>query len=222
MRRSLMISATLTLFCLLAAGPAPLHAQIVTPEGEELDTRPEPAEQPEAVEQQEQPAAQPEKPKRGTTENAPGKWPPARSKDFGIGLFLGEPTGISFRWFFDDMMGIDALAAWGWGWDYHQKVIFHSDYLFRFYDLIPIPKGDTALYIGGGLQLGLFDHYRYSVYYHDAHDWWFLLALRLPGGILYQIKSFPIEIFFEMAFLFNILPAPAPDFNIGIGARFCF
>jgi len=25
-----------------------------------------------------------------------------------------------------------------------------------------------------------------------------------------------------MAFLFNILPAPAPDFNIGIGARFCF
>ena len=222
MRRPFMIPAVLTLFCLITVVPVLLHAQIVTPEGEELNAQPEPAEQPEVVQQQEQPAEQPQVQEKKSEPETPGRWPTARSRDFGLGLFLGEPTGISFRWFFDDMMGIDALAAWGWGWDYHQKAVFQSDYLFRFYDLIPIPKGDTALYIGGGLQLGIFDHYRYSVYYHDAHDWRFLLALRLPGGILYQVKVFPVEVFFEMAFLFNILPAPAPDFNIGIGVRFCF
>jgi hypothetical protein len=193
---------------------------IVTPEGEVLNEQPAP--EPEAEPQAEPVPAPAEEKKDDAPIQLPSKWNSARSEQFGLGFILGEPTGLSFRWFFHEMQGIDALVAWGWGWNHHQKIILHTDYLFRFYDLIPIPKGDTALYVGGGLQVGMFDHTPYDNYYHTDQDWHFLLALRLPGGILYQVKSFPIEVLFEVAFLLDILPSLAADFNVGLGLRFCF
>ncbi|HOW52623.1 MAG TPA: hypothetical protein PLV42_11345 [bacterium] len=214
-----MVSRFLMLCGVLMLCTGALSAQegaIVTPEGEVINEQP--------VDQPESPQEAPveEKKKDDAPIQLPAKWSGARAEQFGLGFLLGEPTGISFRWFFHETQGIDALAAWGWGWDHHQKIVLHADYLFRFYDLIPIPAGDTALYVGGGLQMGMFDNRRYDAYYHTDHDWWFLLALRLPGGILYQVKSFPIEVLFEIAFLLNILPDLAPDFNVGLGLRFCF
>lgn len=211
--RRLMILVGVLMLCtgLLSAQ----EGSIVTPEGEVINEQP--SEQPEPA--QEAPGEQKQD---DAPIKLPEKWSGARAEQFGLGFLLGEPTGLSFRWFFYETQGIDALAAWGWGWNHHQKIVIHADYLFRFYDLIPIPKGDTALYVGGGLQMGMFDNSPYDNYYHDDHDWWFLLALRLPGGILYQVKSFPIEVLFEVAFLFNILPDLAADFNVGLGLRFCF
>jgi hypothetical protein len=203
------------------------EGSIVTPEGEVLNEQPPAAETAPAPQAQPQPEPEPAAaPVEQTQDDAPiklpEKWEGARAEQFGLGFLLGEPTGLSFRWFFHETQGIDALAAWGWGWNHHQKVVIHADYLFRFYDLIPIPKGDTALYVGGGLQVGMFDYAPYDNYYHTAHDWYFLLALRLPGGILYQVRSFPIEVLFEVAFLLDILPDLAADFNVGLGLRFCF
>ncbi len=208
---------------MLCTGVLPAQeGSIVTPEGEVLNEQPAPEPQTEPAPAPESAPAPAGEKKDDAPIQLPSKWNSARSEQFGLGFLLGEPTGISFRWFFYETQGIDALAAWAWGWDHHQKVIFHVDYLFRFYDLIPIPKGDTALYVGGGLQVGMFDHASYDNYYHNDQDWMFLLALRLPGGILYQVRSFPIEVLFELAFLLNILPDLAPDFNVGIGLRFCF
>ncbi len=221
LRRFIMLVGLLTLCTGLLSAQ---EGSIVTPEGEVINEQsaPEPDSAQGSAGQAEPAPAPAEQTQDDAPIQLPEKWSGARAEQFGLGFLLGEPTGISFRWFFHEMQGIDLLAAWGWGWNHHQKIVIHADYLFRFYDLIPIPKGDTALYVGGGLQVGVFDHEEYDNYYHNKQDWRFLLALRLPGGILYQVQSFPIEVLFELAFLFNILPAPAADFNVGLGLRFCF
>jgi len=210
-----LLRATVIFFFLLAAaGGRLVAAPIVTPEGEVIEDQPADEETPASDE-----AERPKEHRKPAPVTLPSKWPPAKSKQFGLGFILGEPTGLSFRWFFHEQQGIDALAAWSWGYDYHARMLFHADYLFRFYDLIPIPAGDTALYVGPGMRIGAYDHHRW-----DDHDpeWWFLVGFRVPGGILYQVKSFPLEVLFEIAFVMDILPEFWPGFNIGLGLRFCF
>ena len=191
--------------------PFLLGSAIVTPDGEVIDDQA-------AQEEREEDAPEGEQ-KREAPVTLPSQWPSAKSRQFGLGFILGEPTGLSFRWFFHQNQGIDALAAWSWGYDHHARMLFQTDYLFRFYDLIPIPKGDTALYTGAGVRIGAYDRHRWDD--HDP-DWWFLVGMRVPGGILYQVQSFPIEVLFEIAFVMDIVPEIWPGFNIGIGLRFCF
>ncbi len=194
-----------------------LTAAIVTPEGEVIEETPAQSEQ---QEDEETPNGVPAKEKKEQPPvTLPSKWPPAKSKQFGLGFILGEPTGLSFRWFFHEQQGLDALAAWSWGYDHHARMLFHVDYLFRFYDLIPIPAGDTALYVGPGMRIGAYDHHRWD---DNDPEWWFLVGFRVPGGILYQVRSFPLEVLFEIAFVMDILPSFWPGFNIGLGLRFCF
>ncbi len=201
------VSRVLLLMVILGCGmTSPLPAAIVTPEGEVIEDQPA---------RQEAPADDDDP----APVKTPSKWPSAKSRSFGIGFFLGEPTGLSFRWFFHEQQGIDALAAWSWGYDHHTRMLFQADYLFRFYDLIPIPEGDTALYVGPGMRIGGYDRHRWDD--HDP-DWWFLVGFRVPGGILYQVKSFPLEVLFEIAFVMDIIPEIWPGFNIGLGLRFCF
>lgn len=193
----------------------PLSAAIVTPEGEVIEDEPT-----NTASAQERDTDDSDAPKKGKAPvTLPSKWPPAKSKQFGLGFILGEPTGLSFRWFFHEQQGIDALAAWSWGYDHHARMFFHVDYLFRFYDLIPIPAGDTALYVGPGMRIGAYDHHRWD---DNDPDWRFLVGFRVPGGILYQVKSFPLEVLFEIAFVMDIIPEIWPGFNIGLGLRFCF
>lgn len=143
------------------------------------------------------------------------------ARKFGIGLILGEPTGLSARFDITKAHAIDALFSWSW-YHYEQKrFLIHADYLFKYYGLVPIPKGDTALYFGAGARTGGFYwHNHDKVYAGDEYTGFF--GLRVPAGILYQLNPAPIEFLFEVAFIVDLFPEVSPDFNIGIGIRFAF
>ncbi len=135
----------------------------------------------------------------------------AKSNRFAAGIVLGEPTGLSGVLNFNKQNGIDMVVSYSFG--DRGSLNIHSDYIYRFYGIVPIPEGDTALYTGIGGRLLIRD---------DSHDDDISLGVRVPGGILYQLNKIPLEFLLEAAIILDIIPSTDADFNIFIGARYRF
>jgi len=68
----------------------------------------------------------------------------------GAGLIVGEPTGGSIKYWFNDTLAID--GAVGWSTHNHTDLYVHSDVLWHNFDVFPVSKGRLPLYFGvGGL-----------------------------------------------------------------------
>jgi len=132
----------------------------------------------------------------------------AKHYQMGIGIIFGEPSGLSGRYGITKNTMID--AALSYSLQSGKKVNIHADYLFKLYNKIEIPAGNTSLYFGlGARMIGKSDD--------KMH-----FGGRVPGGILYRHSELPFEIFAETAFIMDIFPATRVDLNMGIGARYCF
>lgn len=146
---------------------------------------------------------------------------PTEQRRVGIGVLLGEPTALSFRYDIGRTHRIDFAAAWSL---YNRRTFYlHSDYLFKWKNIIEIPEGDTAIYTGGGVRLGGTEDYKRSAVIYDTDDdMRFLLGVRAPGGFAYEINNFPLEVLLEAAIVVDILPHLRGGFNLALGLRFCF
>ena len=51
--------------------------------------------------------------------------------DFGIGIILGEPTGLSLKYWLDEERAIDGAAAWSYS--ENDSFQLHGDYLIHNY-----------------------------------------------------------------------------------------
>lgn len=130
----------------------------------------------------------------------------AQHKTFGLGIVLGEPTGISAKLWLDQKSAIDAAAAWTF---YPAGAFYiHADYLYHFYDLFPVTKGALPLYIGVGGSVTLEPVPR--------------IGVRVPIGIDYLFQNAPIDIFLEVAPGISLYPATQFEAGGGIGIRFNF
>ena len=129
-------------------------------------------------------------------------------KKFGVGVILGEPTGITIKYMLDDKTAIDA----GVGWETSGDNEFHiyGDYLYHMYDLIKVPHGKLPLYFGGGLR------------FIDREKKDDKLGIRIPVGIEYLFGNVPLGAFFELVPVLNLTPDTDFDFEAGIGIRFFF
>src|SRR4051812_40427086 len=85
------------------------------------------------------------------------------SGDFGIGLIIGEPTGISGKLYLQRRHAID--AAIGIGFIDGQGVHVHADYLWHPLVLTQTPTFDLPLYVGVGGRVQ--SHGTHGS--HDAH-----------------------------------------------------
>ena len=72
----------------------------------------------------------------------------AERKKIGIGVILGEPTGITGKFMIDDTNAIDVGAGWETSGD--NRLHIYGDYLFHKYDVIEVSKGLLPLYFGIG------------------------------------------------------------------------
>ena len=62
-----------------------------------------------------------------------------QSKKFGLGLVLGEPTGISAKWWLGNDRALDFNLSWGWGWNrwdpygmaYDDEQCYNNDFFRR-------------------------------------------------------------------------------------------
>ena len=130
----------------------------------------------------------------------------AQDRGVGLGVIIGEPTGLSAKFWTSSRNAIDVAMAYS----FRRKGYFHvhADYLWHFPNVIQSTER-FPLYagIGGRLAAG-----RGSG----------IFGVRIAGGIAYWVRNAPIEIFFELAPIIDIAPETDVSGNVGIGARFFF
>ena len=130
----------------------------------------------------------------------------AQEKNLGLGVIAGEPTGISGKLWTEKHTALDAAAAWSFGKE--GKLHLHGDYLFFNFNLFNVGNGQLPLYygIGGKLKIG-----------GDSN-----VGLRIPLGLNYIFANAPLDVFFEIVPVLDLLPGTEFDLNGGVGIRYFF
>ena len=126
--------------------------------------------------------------------------------DIGIGLMLGEPTGISVKSWNNTRSAFAFGAAWSFG--RNDALHMHGDFLLHNW-LDDVEEGELAFYYGFGARLALADP--------DAR-----LGIRVPVGLNYIIPEVPLDLFIEAVPIFNLTPSTDFDGNGALGVRYYF
>ena len=123
---------------------------------------------------------------------------------FGLGIILGEPTGISAKVKVSSTTAFDGAIAWSFVNE--GALHIHADLLLHTTDLIskvlPIYYG-----IGGRIKFRK-DETR--------------LGIRIPIGIVYDVPFIRIDLFGEIVPLLNLNPSTNFTMNAAVGGRFYF
>jgi hypothetical protein len=140
----------------------------------------------------------------------------AEAKDgLGLGIIIGEPTGLSLKKWLSVNRAFAAGVAWSFSSDatFH----FHADYLIHRFDLIRTPEleGRLPLYYGIGARFRLKDDNKRR----DNDD---KLGIRFPLGITYLPLRAPLDVFLEIVPILDIVPDTSVGFNAAIGVRYYF
>lgn len=132
----------------------------------------------------------------------------AQEKGYGAGIILGEPTGISGKYWLDNTNAIDAAIGYSF-LENASRISLHVDYLYHNYSLINTGI-IVPVYYGFGLRLRFKSGEEGST------------GIRGVIGASVYIINQPIELFVEIAPSFRLLPSTAIDFDAGFGARYYF
>ena len=137
---------------------------------------------------------------------------------FGVGIILGEPTGISLKKWLSHDTAIDAAAAWSFS--ENDSFQFHADYLIHNFGLLKTGSagGKLPVYYGIGGRIKLHNNDNW----HGRNNDEALLGLRIPFGISYLFAKAPVDIFAEIVPILDVVPDTHFDLNGAIGARFYF
>ncbi len=131
----------------------------------------------------------------------------AQDKGFGLGVILGEPTGLSGKYWLNEKTAIDGAVAWSF---YHEASFhLHGDYLFHNKEAFETEE-PFALYYGVGGRIKATENSDTQV------------GIRGVVGIDYLARSVPFDIFLEIAPILDLTPTSDLVFNAGLGARFFF
>lgn len=133
------------------------------------------------------------------------------NQDLAIGLIVGEPTGLSLKYWLDEEHAIDGAAAWSFS--DNDSFQIHADYLWHRYDLFDTSElaGKAPVYYGVGARLKD----------KDKHDDT-IFGLRIPVGITYVFAEAPFDLFAEIVPLVDLAPDVDVGLNAAIGLRFYF
>lgn len=133
----------------------------------------------------------------------------------GVGIILGEPTGITAKLYLKDDQAIQAAvgsAFVGGG------LQISADYVFHPYILQSRPSFVLPVYIGPGVRLIDYDTGR------DSSS--FAIGARLVGGLLFDFKNVPLDAFVEVAgvleYEFKDGKGAQLGLNAGAGVRYYF
>ena len=125
--------------------------------------------------------------------------PAIAAGNFGLGFVLGNPSGITAKYF----LGGDHAIAAGVGDAAGHGLYLNVDYSNTSADFFRLP--DMTFYLGGG---GAFHHYHRDrhVRVWDDEDEENRLETRMPFGINYVFKPVPIEAFLELVPALEVVP----------------
>jgi len=133
--------------------------------------------------------------------------------DVGLGIQLGEPTGITAKFWLNRTGAVDLTV----GWDLiANRFAVQAGYLYHF--PLDVPTGSLAAYVGVGGLLGGGSYRPDHPNYPD--EAYILLAGRIPLGLEYIYS--PISFYAELDPLIKLLPETKPRLGGGLGFRFYF
>ena len=142
----------------------------------------------------------------------------AQDHGFGIGLILGEPTGLSAKLWTSKVNAFDFGIGQSVGGDrfYYKgyysggsRVHFHMDYLWHSFNAIRSTEKFPLFYgIGGRFNSG------------GGYDGSF--GIRGVFGIAWFPRSTPIDVFVELVPVFQLTPSTGFGIDAGLGIRFFF
>lgn len=124
----------------------------------------------------------------------------------GLGLMLGEPTGLSFKLWTRPTVAWDAGAAWSFVDGKYLQI--HGDFLLHNFNLFRVETGRMSLFYGLGARMKFADDLTFS--------------LRIPVGIAYEFERTPVEIFLEMVPMIDLIPSTGFQMAGAIGFRYYF
>jgi len=146
----------------------------------------------------------------------------AQDSGFGLGFMLGEPTGISGKYWISGDKALDFGVAWGL---FHGGYLHvHGDYLFHKMELIKVSKGRLPLYYGPGLRVRSWNDGRYWKHgrYYDYQGSRVDIGVRFPVGLAYLFEGAPVDVFLEVVPTLDLVPATGLEFDAAFGARYWF
>jgi len=126
----------------------------------------------------------------------------------GLGIIIGEPTGISFKTWTSDQTAFDAALAYSFIDKEH--FYFHLNHLWH----STFQLGETTVPwywgLGGNLR------------YREKADDQLRIAGRIPLGIYHMFNNFPADIFLEVAPGLDVIPEISFNLGAAIGFRYYF
>lgn len=141
--------------------------------------------------------------------------PPAEKGVLGAGLIVGEPTGVSGKYYLADDTAIDLAVG---GAIVGRGIQVHGDFLWHPWILEQQDSFALPVYFGAGLRIlnhdaggGEEDHVR--------------IGIRGPIGILFDFTRIPIDAFAEVAGIVDYRTKGdhfGVALNAGLGARYYF
>ena len=141
---------------------------------------------------------------------------PVDKGTFGVGIVLGEPTGICAKLYLSDDRAIQGAVGfnfYGSGIQANAEYVFHP-WIVQERDAFVLP-----IYIGPGLRFIQYDGGR-----SDANH--YAIGLRGVAGMLFDFKEVPLDVFLEVAgvveYDFKDGQGVELALNLGAGVRYYF
>lgn len=130
----------------------------------------------------------------------------AESGSFGLGLIVGQPTGLTGAYELSDNTAID--AALGLALFDDRDFYLHVEFLYFLPTLVSGGDFDLRAYLGIG---------GWVVTHNDP-----VLGARAPFGLSLDFASVPLQIFLEASVLLALVPDVGGDVRGALGFRYYF
>ena len=130
----------------------------------------------------------------------------AQDSGFGLGIIIGEPTGISVKQWTGSRTAIDGAIAWSF--DDESALHLHGDLLYHSFNPPGINRGKFAWYYGIGGRVKFEDDSK--------------IGVRVPLGMDYFFGTAPLDFFFEIVPILDLAPSTDFGLNAAIGIRYFF
>jgi len=125
----------------------------------------------------------------------------------GLGIIVGEPTGLSLKTWVGGNSALDAGLAWSFVDNGAMHV--HGDYLLHNFSVFDLDEGALPLYYGIGVRA-----------FFQENDT--RVGLRVPLGLAYIFSGSRADIFAELAPLLDLTPETEFNLNGAAGIRYFF
>ena len=137
---------------------------------------------------------------------------------FGVGIIIGEPTGITAKLYLDDDTAVQAAIGSAF---ISGGLQAHADYLWHPWLLEERDSFALPVYVGPGARLIQYDQGR------DGDDY-VALGARAVAGFLFDFKEVPLDAFAEVAGVLELRFGTDENdglglaLNAGAGVRYYF